>query len=79
MSLEEQKIEVARLVFDIQNANLIKEIKAFITQRTDVADFWDELPSDIQDQVDKAAKDVKSGNFLTHSEVVNKHAKWLKK
>lgn len=40
-------------------------------------DWWDELPSDVQDEIDVAITELDRGNFVSHEEVKKMHPKWF--
>jgi len=42
-------------------------------------DWWDELPEEIQQEIDLSVEEVKKGKNIPHEEVMKKYAKWLKK
>lgn len=42
-------------------------------------DWWDELPEEIQQEIDLSVEEVKKGKTIPHEEVMKKYAKWLKK
>jgi hypothetical protein len=42
-------------------------------------DWWDELPKEIQEEIDLSIQQVQRGKTIPHEEVMKKYAKWLKR
>mgnify|MGYP000105991279 CR=1 FL=1 len=74
MSLQSEKIEIAKTLLDTKSEALIKQIKAVLSAYD--TDLWDEL-SDYQRSCVKEAKaEFKAGKGKSHSEVMKKYKKW---
>jgi len=45
------------------------------TDRSD--DWWDDLPKNVQDSIDKAIKELDAGKGIPHEVVMKKYQKWF--
>ncbi len=77
MSLHAQKIELAQMIFNVQNKQTIAKIKTLI--RKEEPDLWDELPDEIKADVEEAIRELDAGKGIPHEKVMKKYSKWLKK
>ena len=41
------------------------------------SDWWDELPQDAKDSIERGLKDIENGDVSPHEEVRKKYKKWL--
>jgi predicted transcriptional regulator len=41
------------------------------------SDWWDELPQDAKDSIERGLKDIENGDVSPHEEVMKKYKKWL--
>ena len=72
---------------------LRKQVKQYIDETDDTTvkmiyamleakqeqDWWDELPKEIQDEIDAALKELDKGKGIPHEEVLKKYSKWFTK
>ena len=42
-------------------------------------DWWDELPEEVQQEIDLSAQEAEQGKAIPHEQVIKKYAKWLRK
>ncbi len=52
MSLQPEKLEVAKMVLDTNNKSILMHIKNIF--ETEKIDLWDEMPSQVKKDVDEA-------------------------
>lgn len=75
MKLQEQKLELAKMVLNTDSEALLKKVRAVFDKAE--SDFWDEL-SDFQKQtVEEAIKQADKGELVSHKEAMKKYRKWL--
>jgi hypothetical protein len=75
MKLQEQKLELAKMVLNTDSEVLLKQVRAVFDKAE--SDFWDEL-SDYQKQtVEEAIKQADKGEMVSHKEAMKKYRKWL--
>ncbi len=77
MSLQTQKIQIAKTLLDTTNEALVKQVKALLSAYD--TDLWDELSEHQKSCVKEAQSDYKKGKVKTHNEVMKKYKKWLTK
>jgi hypothetical protein len=77
----------------MSNAEMRKKVKKYIDEADDHVvkmvyslleadredDWWDDLPKDVQDSIDKAIAQLDAGKGIPHEEVMKKYKKWLTK
>ncbi|MCW3103994.1 MAG: hypothetical protein JWO09_2434 [Bacteroidetes bacterium] len=77
MNVAVTKVELVKQLLNSNNTALIKHIKALF--ETEDSDFWDEMPADIKQSVERGLKQADKGELKSHSDVMKKYKKWLKK
>ncbi len=77
MSLQSEKLEIAKLVLSTENKSVLMQIKNIF--EIEKVDFWDELPDRIKGDVKEALIQSKRGLGKPHNEVMKKYKKWLVK
>ena len=71
------KVELIKQLLNTNNTALIKHIKALF--ETQDVDLWDEMPDEIKQSVERAINQADKGEIKSHSDVMKKYKKWLKK
>ena len=59
------------------DGKMLKKMQAVIEQDRD-EDWWDELPFDMQQLLERAIKEGENGKGVPHEEIVERYAKWFK-
>ncbi len=77
MSLQTEKLEIAKLVLSTENKSVLQQIKTIFA--TEKIDLWDELPDKIKRDVEEALLQSKAGLGKPHNEVFKKYKKWIVK
>ena len=70
MDLKTSKIELVKLILDINNSDFINKVKDFISNEK--ADFWNELSSSEQDEIRKGIKHLNEGKRVSYKDVMKK-------
>ncbi|AGC77511.1 hypothetical protein [Nonlabens dokdonensis] len=72
-----ETIELRNLIAQYTNhadEKLLKIIKSvYEAYQKNEEDFYDELPTEVQDLLQLSHKQIKSGDLTSHKEVMNKH------
>jgi len=75
MKIQEQKLELAKMVLNTDSETLLKKIRAVFDKEE--SDFWDELSDYQKQEVEKAIKQADKGEMVSHKEAMKKYRKWL--
>jgi hypothetical protein len=66
MDIQTTKIELMRMILGIENPQIINKISALIKNET--SDFWDELSSEQQLEINQAINELDSGKGMKWDE-----------
>ena len=69
MDIQDTKIELLRLILEIENPSVIEKISALIKNET--PDFWDELTREQRSDIEKAMDELDSGKGIEWIEFKN--------
>lgn len=75
----------------MSNAEMRKKVKKYIDEADDKIvkmvysmleaeredDWWDDLPKDVRDSIDKAIAELDAGKGIPHEVVMKKYKKWF--
>ncbi len=75
MKLQEQKLELAKMVLNTDSEALLKQVKAVFDKAE--SDFWDELSDYQKKTVEEAIKQADKGEMVSHKVAMKKYRKWL--
>lgn len=70
MDIKTSKIELVKMILNIENDNFIKKITDFINNEK--SDFWNELSESEQAEIKKGIKQLEDGKRTSFSEVLKK-------
>lgn len=70
MNILAEKIELVKLLLDIENPKIIESIKRILKKET-TPDFWDELSVEQRDEIEKATLEIEKGE-VTDYEMLQK-------
>jgi hypothetical protein len=59
MNIQATKIELVKMILGIENPQIIERIKSLVKNET--TDFWDELTSEQQKEMNRAIKELDNG------------------
>lgn len=66
MDIQATKIELVKMILGIENPKIIERIKALVT--TETSDFWDELTTDQQAEINQAMQELDKGDGIEWKE-----------
>lgn len=75
MNIQAEKIQLAQLLLQTNSESLLKKIKAIL--KSEQKDWWNEISEEEKTEINAGVKEIESGNFLTHKEVMANPRKWL--
>ena len=59
---------MVKLLLETENHEIINEIKAIFKKRGN--DFYDDLPQDVKDSIEKGLTDIEAGDVYDHDWVI---------
>lgn len=77
MNIHSQKIELAQLIFSIDDKAILKKVKEVLIPSKD--SVLDALHDDVRKSVNIAIKQLEEGKGIPHKEAVRKIKQWQKK
>lgn len=77
MSIAITKVELAKRLLETNDIGIINHIKAVFESHT--TDWWEELPDEVRDRVEKGIREADRGEGISHDQVMKKYSKWLKR
>jgi hypothetical protein len=75
MNLLAEKIELANRLLEVEDEQLLMQIKQLFDN--DRKDFGDDLPSHVQQGIERAKKQAAEGKLTPHDDVMAKYEKYL--
>ncbi len=69
MDIQALKLELVEKILHTEKASLLIKIEK-ILQKEEKDDWWEQLPSEIQDSILEGINDVRAGNVFTHDQVI---------
>lgn len=80
MNNSDKKAEVLELLRQTNDDHLINEVYDILHPETTLENVSTEnLPAELQQKINKALDDYRSGNYITHEEMKQKVQQWLTK
>lgn len=80
MNTHDKKSEVLELLSQTNDSHLIDEVYDMLHPESAIEDInISSLPYELQQKINKALDDYKSGNYITHEEMKQKVQQWLTK
>lgn len=80
MTIHDKKTEVLELLSNTNDSTLIDEVYDLLHPAASVDDInIEQLPDELQQKINKAMEDYKSGNYITHEQMKQKLEQWLTK
>lgn len=70
MDIQTSKIELVKLILNIDNSEFIDRVSSFI--RNEKSDFWNDLSSSEQNDIRKGISDLENGKRIEFSEFLKK-------
>lgn len=75
MSIQSDKIAIAKTLLETSNKQLIQQMKAVI--KAYETDLWDELSDYHKKIIAQSVKELDEGKGIPHKQVMKKYKKWL--
>lgn len=72
MDFQVEKIQLAKLLLETENLNIIKSVKKIFKQNK-VFDFWDELSPEQKKEIEKASIEIENGEIVDYDSFMQKH------
>lgn len=70
MDIKSSKIELVKIILNINNDNFIKKVTEFINNEK--SDFWNELSSSEQAEIKKGINQLENGKRTSYKDVLKK-------
>lgn len=70
MDIQTSKIELVKLILDIDNTEFIQKVSDFV--KREKSDFWNELSLPQQNEIKKGIEDLENGKRIEFSEFLKK-------
>ena len=70
MDIQTSKIELVKLILDIDNTEFIQKVADFV--KREKADFWNQLSLSQQNEIKKGIEDLENGKRIEFSEFLKK-------
>ena len=72
MDIQAEKIQLAKLLLETENLNIIKSVKKIFKQNK-TFDFWDELSPEQKDEIEKASIEIENDEITNYDSFMQKH------
>ena len=69
MNIQEEKLEIMKLILEVDSPEILSEIKAVF--KNIGYDFYDDLPQAVKDSIDTGLQDAEQGKLYDHNFVMN--------
>jgi len=77
MDIQAEKLKIIEMLLETTDRDLIKQMRALFDRSHKEVDFWDEMPDEIKESVERGIRQADAGEGIPHEEAVKKLAKWL--
>ena len=57
----------------------LRRVQAILEVDQEEEDWWDALPSEIQQSLERALKESEEGKGIPHAQMMEKYSKWFRK
>ncbi len=71
MNIQTTKIELVKMILNIENSELIKRVTDFIKEN-EKSDFWDDLSLSEQQEIRHGIEDLDKGDRIEYKEFLKK-------
>lgn len=72
MNIQAEKIHLARLLLETENPTIIESVKK-IFKKDKTGDFWDDLPDEQKEEIDKASVEIENNKVTDYNSFMEKH------
>lgn len=77
MNTIQLKSDLYNLIDKVNDIDILNAIKIILSREVSTDDFWNELPSNVQNSIKTAMKQAQNGEMKEHKQVVKKYEQWL--
>ncbi len=77
MNTIQLKSDLYNLIDKVNDIDILNAIKIILSREVSTDDFWNELPSNVQNSIKTAMKQAQNGEMKEHKQVVKKYKQWL--
>ena len=72
MNIQAEKIELAKMLLNTNNPKIIQSIKQIFKKEKSI-DFWDELTTEQQAEINQGISDIENGKVIDYDSFMAKH------
>jgi|TARA_R110002072_G_scaffold301171_2_gene480399 predicted transcriptional regulator len=72
MNIQAEKIELAKMLLNTNNPKIIQSIKQIFKKEKSI-DFWDELTTEQQAEINQGISDIENGKVIDYDLFMAKH------
>jgi hypothetical protein len=69
MDVSALKLDVVQKILNMKNPSLLLKIDNILKEEAD-ADWWDQLPPEVQDSIFEGIQDIEEGRIFTHEQIL---------
>jgi predicted transcriptional regulator len=69
MNLQTRKLELVQLILNTDRENLLERVRQILKQEKE-ADWWDELPTSVQEAIKQGSLEADRGETTPHEDVM---------
>lgn len=70
MDIKASKIELVKLILNIENSEFIKRVTDFINNEK--ADFWNELTAEQKAEIEKGLEELNNGKMSSYEDILKR-------
>lgn len=75
MNIEAQKLELVKMILDIEDKNVLKNFIQLV--KVSKEDWWDTISAAEKAAIEEGLAELDKGLGIPHKEVMKKYKKWL--
>jgi len=72
MNIQAEKIELVKMLLNTNNPKIIQSIKQIFKKEKSI-DFWDELTTEQQAEINQGISDIENGKVVDYDSFMAKH------
>jgi hypothetical protein len=72
MDIQSEKIQLAKMLLETENPNIIESIKR-IFKKNKTVDFWDELSPEQKNEIERASIEIENGELTDYDSFMQKN------
>ncbi|MEO8239718.1 MAG: hypothetical protein ABI793_02095 [Flavobacterium sp.] len=71
MNIQLEKLELIKMLTEIENPAIIKSIKKILTKEK--KDWWDDLTDEQKEEIEEGERQIERGEFILYEDMMKKH------